>query len=114
MNIQLCECACLCLFGSSLRLAMPFALCRLGILYQADVINRYEKWPKYKFEIARMVKSGNPPEFYDPKRPLGALFHMAANDRNFWIDNVIEPCRKPTLTEANEAAIAHRSDHLPL
>ena len=75
-------------------------------------MNRYEKWPDYREEIERMISNNNVPEFYDPAKPLGAIFHRAANDDKFWEVHVEKPCTKPTLDEACQAAALQHSDFL--
>ena len=86
---------------------------RFSIILHADFVNRYEKWPDYREEIERMVNSHNEPEFYDATKPLGAIFHRAANDDKFWELHVEKPCAKPTLDEACQAAALQHSDFLP-
>ena len=56
---------------------------RWGILSVADETNRREEWPIYRARLERMVRAGNPPEFFVVGMPWKSVITMAVEDTSF-------------------------------
>ena len=50
---------------------------RWGILAVADETNRREEWPVYRAKLERLIRSGNPPEFFVDGMPWKSVITMA-------------------------------------
>jgi hypothetical protein len=64
---------------------------RWFLIYQGDVRMRSERMERQRRHFMHEHMQGRLPE-YDPTRPWGFMFHAAAQDRDFWDDEVRTPC----------------------
>ena len=72
-----------------------------GIIYQADVRMRSERFPVLKERLLRkhdrMKKMLGYDPIIDPARPWDAVMEEALeNDEKWWVDHVVDPCREIT------------------
>jgi hypothetical protein len=87
---------------------------RWGILAVADETNRREEWPVYRAKLERMIRAGNPPEFFVESMPWKSVITMAVEDTKFWDTHFVKPCeRNARKDQAAVAAARARSGYTP-